>query len=781
MASPLPPRVSGPLTVLSREVVVEAIDPAADVVTVLADGDDVGSGPAAPFGGQVGLSSGGSTFARIKLSVSASLRQGQRVTAVQTVGGATSKPSRVPVVAIGVPSQLGAPDVRTFPVAGVEALLVRRLFPGAELTVRVVRGGVSSTKTIPVDDFAEIAPTPSPLRTGDSLQVIQRIGNVANGWSAPQSIEPWGGRGHDKDHLPTPVFELAPQACDRGIRLGNLVPGATAVVKINGDELRRRSVVNRVVVPVASYVSVLMGDQALAEGDRLVIWQEFPSTGQRTDPGKSLVHAVGPAVPPARPVLWSGICPQLTEIVVTGYRPGATIRIYQAPPGSAAFTLRDDLTHRAPLLEPDVVPVAVGFPSGGQVVATQDPCRDLESPRSFPITVTSVNETAFGRPTISDPIVECASGVSAGNLVLGASASIWSDALGGSITPSRTVMNWLPNWFDAPILRGDALHVVQSGCIAAGARTSDSVAVQPANGLPPVLDYVFVGDRSVWVWCGAKDRDGNDVPACGARVNVFLTRGQTRHWVGFGQSSGDGWAQVALIGWVVQDGDELTATAQLCGDPIHGEEVVRALPPRPPRPPGIVNPPSGSTTFEDHPLFKWEDPDAGTPYEALSFTFGIADDAHPGVWILPWAHTEQTSLRWSGAPAALAVGHAYSWFVMSEGSTRSECPRAGNRDPARSRGPTPATASPVAERLLEARRVELQFELGHPRERRHRHGIHARPHVGRRPSCGRDAGRRLRRGRRPSLRLRLQHGRGVSARGRPRLRLRVRRRGAARL
>lgn len=629
-------------------------------VTVFADGSDVGSGPAAFSGSQVGLGGGGSAFARVKLT--AGLGQGQRVTAEQVVGGVPSKRSTVPVVVIGVPSQVSAPDVRTFPVAGVEAMLVRRLFPGAEVTVRVVRGGASSTKTMEVDDFEEIVPTPSPLRRGDSLQLIQRLGSVAAGWSAPERIEPWGG--HEKADLPTPVFELVPLACDRGIRLGNIVPGATAVVELNGNELRRRSVVNRVVVPVASYVTALFDDEPLAEGDRLVIWQEFPATGQRTDPNASLVHTVGPAGPPARPVLWAGICPQSAEIVVTGYRPGARIKIYQAAPGSTSFTLRADLTHRAPLLEPDAIPVATAFPSGGQVVATQEPCRGRESPQSFPVRVNPINESAFGRSWISEPVVECATGLVANNLTLGASAAIWSGALGGPITPSRIVTNPLPNWFDALILPGDKLRIVQSGCIAAGARESDPVPVQPANGERPQLDYVFGGDQSIWAWCTAKDRDGKVVGANGARVDVFITRGQTRHWVGSGRSTGDGWAQVILSGWTIQDGDEVTVTALLCGDPI-GSDTVVAIPPRPPRPPIIIAPAPGSTISADHPVFEWKDPDAGSAYEALSFTFAIADGG-PGAWIRPWAHTDQTTHSWAGAPTLIA-GHTYWWFTAPEG------------------------------------------------------------------------------------------------------------------
>jgi hypothetical protein len=744
----------GPLTTLSREVVVLGVDTDADV-TVFADGRDIGSGPAAFLGTHVGLSSGGSTFARIKLATA--LRQGQRVTAAQTVGGETSRHSTVPVVIIGVPSQLSAPDVRTFPVAGVEAMLVQRLFPGAQVTVRVIRAGVSTTKTVDVDDFEEVVPTPSPLRAGDSLQVTQRLGNLATVWSAPGRIERWGG--HEKAHLPTPVFELVPQACDRGIRLANLVPGATAVVELNGDQLRRRSLVRGVVVPVTSYITVALQDKPLAEGDKLVIWQEFPSTGQRTDPNESLIHTVGPAVPPARPVLWTGICPQSTEIVVTGYRPGARIRIYQAAAGSAAFTIRDDLTHRAPLLEPDVIPIGVAFPSGGQVVATQEPCRGIESPRSFPIPVTPINEMAFGRSWISEPVMECASGVVANNLSMGASASIWSSELGGPITPSRIVTNPLPNWFDVLILPGDKVRIVQFGCIAAAARESDPVLVQPANGRRPELDYVFGGDRSIWAWCTAEDSDGDVVGANGARVDVFITRGQTRHWVGSGRSTGDGWAQVMLSGWTIQTGDEVTVTAQLCGDPI-GSDTVIALEPRPPRPPIIVAPPPGSTTSSDHPVFKWKDPDAGTAYEALSYTFGIAEGS-PGGWIRPLgAHgSNEPHLDWRSH----ARRRAHLPVVRHPG--RSPRPRhrhADHRDRESSSAPTPA-AAPTARRLLQTHCLELQLKPGHPRQRRHRHRLHARPNLRQRPSGGRHPRRRLRRRRRPPLRPRLQHRRGVRA------------------
>jgi hypothetical protein len=363
-------------------------------------------------------------------------------------------------------------------------------------------------------------------------------------------------------------------------------------------------------------------------------------------------------------VLWSGICPQSTEIVVTGYRPGALIRVYEAAAGSSSFTLRDDLTHRAPLLEPDVIPVAEPFPPGGEVVATQDPCHDTESPMSFPVKVWALDTIQFGPIWLSEPIVECSTGVVANNLVLGTSASIWSAALGGPVTPSRTVMNPLPNWFDALILPGDELRVVQAGCVAPPAVESPPVPVQPANGEPPSLDYVFGGDRSVWAWCSAKDSDGNVVAADGAYVEAFITRSGSRHWVGSGRSSGNGWAEILLNGWTVQVEDEVTVSARLCGDAIDSDAVI-AIPARPPRPPVIVRPISGGTTIDDHPVFEWKDPDAGTAYEALSFTFGIAESA-PGAWIRPWAHTEATKHSWSGAPT-LIVGRTYWWFVQAEG------------------------------------------------------------------------------------------------------------------
>ena len=72
-----------------------------------------------------------------------------------------------------------------------------------------------------------------------------------------------------------------------------------------------------------------------------------------------------------------------------------------------------------------------------------------------------------------------------------------------------------------------------------------------------------------------------------------------------------------LSGWTIQNGDEVTVTAQLCGDPIGSDSVV-AIAPRPPRTPIIIAPAPGSTTSADHPVFEWKDPDAGGAYEALT-------------------------------------------------------------------------------------------------------------------------------------------------------------------
>lgn len=621
-----------------------------------ADGHGVGSGPAAA-GPEIGLSPGGLTSARIKLD--RELGQGQRVTAAQIVDGVEGPPSRDPVIVVGVPQPPNRPSVHTFPLAGVEAVLVKRVFPGAQLIATVRRGSQTRRETMVATGFEEVLEMPVPLAPGDRLQVAQKIGGSSATWGAPGPIEAWGGS-RTKAHLPPPVFGLLPQACDRGIKLAGMVPGATAMVELNGEPLRARSVASRVSVPVRSYVMVSLDDQALEEGDELVIWQEFPSTGQRSDPSRNLVLTVGPAEPPKQPGLWTGICPSSTEIIVTKFRPGATVRVYEAPPGSSDFWVNDDLTHMAPLSDRDVIPIPTGFTKGATVAVTQDPCLRVESPKSNFVEVKA--PTAGGTLALTEPVFECATGVVANHLALGTVAAIWSDRLGGPVTESRVVSSALPNWFDAPILEGDELSVVATGCIQGGMQESPRVRVQPAEVLPPELDYAFGGDRSVWVWCSATGRDGSTIPVDGAEVNLFLGQGRAASWIGSGWSQGNGWAHVGISGRVLQRDEEIFATARLCGEPVAGE-VLEVLEWRPPKKPHLRAPAAETTVGQ--PRFEWSDPDAGSPYEAQSYIFGIAEEGS-GKWIRPWARTDQTAHTWQGPPE-LALHGSYRWFVISVG------------------------------------------------------------------------------------------------------------------
>jgi len=704
MAAPLPPRIKGPLTELMRKVTVVGVDPAADV-TVYANGKRVGKGPVAS-GGLAGLDSSGSTHAVIELDVL--LKAGQQVTAKQTVGVLSSKPSTKPITVIGPPSHLGKPKVITFPVAGVEALLVRGIYPGSEVIVSIPNRGIQEITE--ADDFEVVAPTPDPLQAGDELWVIQQLGGTAAGWKAPAPIARWTGEDGRDGNLPTPVFELVPEPCDRGVKLGNIVPGATVVVEVNGHESRRRSVVGRVVVPTRGFLIPAPGGGGLEKGDQLVIWQEFPATGQRTNPAGRLVHTVGPPKTPTQPTLWRGICPSATEIVVTGYRPGALIRVYERKPGQGSFARRDELTHRAGLSEPDVIPIATGFTNGSEVAATQAPCGTPESPRSIPVPVETVYEDIDGKPRILEPVQECADGLTADNLIFTASVSIWSDQLGGQAGPSRTVIEPPPLWFDVLIQPGDELRVVQIGCLPQRLREGDRVPVQGAAEAGVVLDYVFAGDRIVWAWCSAKDAAGEDVGVNGAEVNLFAGSGSGRRWIGRGWSRMDGWAQIGVAGRSLTEEELLTVTAQLCGEP--GSSESRVLRRRPPTMPVLLEP--KPTTTLTRPTFTWKDPDAGGPYEALSYSFGLIEPA-TGRTLVNAPHVLQPSMDWSRVPE-LEVGPSYTWYVESVGrrGRSSRAVQPVKVIPAPAPEPKAGSAQPAAFSRLLVCNCNEQWET-HPR------------------------------------------------------------------
>ena len=650
-----PPTVQGPVSTASQTVTVLGVRLGTRVI-LLANGHVAGEVPTAGLGQPLGLYDG---YTAVSVQVVIGLNAGDVLTATQSADGVTSAPSAPGVTVIGVPDQLGAPDVVEYPYAGAETLVLSRLFPGGKVTVGVNRGGVTARMDSEVSDFTQTVLTSSPLQVADQLSVTQTIGGASATWTAPGTVLAWSGS--LEAHLPAPVFELAPQACDRGIRLGRIVPGATVVWQLNGVQRRRLSAGHRIQLPVDSLITSGVPDTPLNVGDELVIWQEFPATGQRTDPAAPLTATI--AAGAVRGV-WipSVLCPQTPELLVFDARPGALVRIYVREPGQNAFVIRDELTHRASLDTPDRVPLTINLPLQSEVTATQEACAGQESPQCPSTTVSAPSDPS--PPEIAAPVLQCSGGVLARNLGYNVAVSICSAMLGGPVTPTKQPTSSTPLWFDCLTLAGDKLFITQTGCVPDKFRQSPEVPVTPANSNKPTLDYVFIGDQTARVICTANLTPGAVVPAAGAGVEVFLERNGQTHWVGTGTAGSAGTADVALGGWQVEGGDRLSATCRLCGDPV-GSDSVPALPARAPRPPVLTAPAPGTTTAEHHPAFRWTDPDAATPYAALSFYFQIVDDQQPNNRIRG-QDTPDPSYSWTGDPT-LADGHNYRWFVTSVG------------------------------------------------------------------------------------------------------------------
>jgi hypothetical protein len=666
---PLPPRVLGPLSVLSRRVNVVGVNAGAEV-TVEANGRVVGQATAGGVHQPLGLTLGGEAFAVVDLNTS--LNGGERVTAYQGAPPFAGPPSE-PVYVVGAPNALFPPQPVFVPVVGAEALLVRRLFPGATLTVRIDRGGNQFTDSVDASDWEQVLRLPTSLREGDALTISQAFGTggVAS-WHAPGPIG-WYGWGAGEDRLPTPVFDLPPQACDRGVLLGGMVPGATAVVEVNGVEHRQMTVTNHANVPVDSYVFAHAGDKGLEQGAHLAVWQTFPPTGQATPPNARLTGVVAPAQrPPAPPTITTYLCRESSELQVTGYRPGATLRVYIAAPGSTNFVLQPELTERAPLRTPATVPLLHRVAVGSFVAVTQEPCAGTESDRSTAIPVLDMSVSA-GKPSLVEPILQCSSGVIAKRLTPGSHASIWSHVCGGPVTPDRLTDSVLPQWFDALIFEHDALRVVQhGGCIDPSSKRSAEVQVVYSQTLKPELDYLFTGDHVVGVWCTARTEDGQTVPAIGALVDIFVTEGNDTVWAGTGHTSFGGYANIQLLGFPIDTFAGVTARSTLCGDPISsGAPAYPVGPPHGPAKPTLINPADGSASDEQRPHFKWSDPGAGTAYEALHYHFTLVDDS-TNTTLIPGLLALGTGCRID--PQHLEPGHSYHWLVVANGRRGDSAP-----------------------------------------------------------------------------------------------------------
>ncbi len=694
MGKPLAPKVEGPVSVLNTDVAVSGVNLGAEVI-VFADNAEVGRDSTSAGRGL--LNPTGLTVAIVSLATA--LKAGQQLTASQVVAGETSDQSPTAVTVVGLPPSLPAPILMTFPFAGVEVVSIHHLFPGASLEVSLSGGGPAASRQVSVTTWDTVVHLPRPVAAGDRVTLTLRGDGNQVSTISPGAAPYYGGTGEAR--LPTPIFLLPPRECDRGIRLGGIVPGANVIVSVDGQQRRVAVAGTKTFIRVGRVGPIgAFHDAGLKQGSDIVVTQGFPSTGQETDPNHPL-HGIAGGVGPnvETPTIVGPVCPSSTTLVVTGYRPGAEIHVYVDPVADGHWAQKAEWTHQAPIGETDAFS-ADGLVDGALVAVTQQPCPGHESPRS---TAVKVERQKLSAPRLQVPVLECAQGVVAANLMPGADVSLWSKRLGGPVGPATRALTPQAIFIEALLIPGDDVQVVQIGCVDPAHAASGWEHVERDQLDAPSVDYCYVDDTAVSVYASV---GGGGAPASGALVDLFVgPMGTWGSWRGRGRLNEWGWCWIPLAYGSLAANDGVIVQATLCGEPVASAQIPVSVV-RPPGEPILRDPADGSTVDDIDRAFTWSDPDAGTPWEAVSYLFTLADSSGANfVFLADHLSANELGARWTPTTQPpLQPGHWYRYWVAGVGRRGKPGPEASAQFSIKaaakpSPGPGPGASIPAWSKL----------------------------------------------------------------------------------
>lgn len=473
----LPPSVKGPLSVCSSRVRVEGQLTGA-TVEIYAGGTLVGAGTA---------TSPGQTF-----TLSASLPAGAAVTATQTIGADTSIASPDAIIVQEKPPEIGPVSFRTPLFVCGQCVWLEGAVPGAD--VEVLGNGGSRGTANSYDGNARIGLN-APIAPGETLQGQQEAcGELGPALNGPAPEFPAGER--QGTVLPAPIVESPLRACQKGVVVSNVLPGATVTLQRSGgpnlqacfDETALRFTVN----------------PPLVDGETLMATQEFLNCEAFSPPSDPVI--VGPAEPVPPPEVHGPICVGATSIRLSNLMYGSRVRIYYGSMELGMAEAPEQGTFDFP-----IPPLPPPSHHTDYIVATQELC-GIWSADSNSVIVDPLPES-LPQPVIAEPLVECAAAVHVQNVHPGARVYVISKMLNAPIG-EMFVYDVEATVPVAPLLiRDDEIFAYQVGC---GMKSDDSDTVtvialeelQPPRVEPPV----YTCDTTITVI--------QVVP--GARVDVFI-------------------------------------------------------------------------------------------------------------------------------------------------------------------------------------------------------------------------------------------------------------------
>lgn len=639
----LEPTVVTPISTCNDRVQVHSVLTGSEVSVLDSDGEVLGRRRA--------------PWSSCAIPLDRDLRPGERIAAVQEMGGVTSPPPEGWVTTMPGPqtdSEVGLPTT-AYPLFDcARSLWVSGAWPGATVQVEFDGDRVADGRSVMGDVRVGLDRVPGP---GTAVRIRQE----ACGLGGPDLVVPVERRPPAEpvrdDGAPSAPFLLRPlQECLRAVAVSGVLPGATVALEIesNGSTQERTASFD------APTLWWNLGGEALELGSRLRVRQGFPDCEVPWSEW-SAWQAVEPTTPVPVARVESPLCAGSTTLHLTGLLPGAQFEISTT---SGALLGRGE--SHASSQSVRVPPL----PSDTEVVVVQELCGEQSEPAPVPVLGSVDHDRDL---EIRQPLLECTTTVVVDGGREGGTAVVIDVDSGAELSSSTRLASGHTVVHVSPALRrGQKVLARVAAC--GGAEESPDVEVVAAHEVPELTVYAPLeeGEESIF-FAGV---------LLGAVVDVY----RDGHWVtrhrGVAEP-GPRDERVRLPRPTVV-GERYHGHQWLCARRTEEATPVEVTPLPPPRRPELIHPPDGARDVEVDPTFQWRDPGRGGRREAVSFWI---DEPTGG-----GRRSSTTSLR---LDRDLDRGQDYEWGVTGRGRTGRTGPRALGRFRTVDARPTPPADPPA--------------------------------------------------------------------------------------
>ena len=475
MPAPLPPLLDGPITTANQQVYIDNLLPNA-TVTVYANGVQVGSASTVNPGAML-------------VPLTASLHQGQEITAKQTYNGTNSSISgpgasdasnKIKVQA--APNPPPTPSFASGLTTCASSIYLGNLLPGAE--VYVEQGGTPLVNGVAATLTTQSFPVTGTLVSGSILQAWQTVaGNKSAKAGSLPVTDPAGS-------LPAPVVAEPLLACQTAINLSNLIPTANIEISNAGND-------DFASTPWNAFE--LYGMAPLVAGQPLTARQYFTKCDRAPSPTASFTVS---SAPPPFPVVSYQPCGNVKQLFISNLIPGSVLtikKVVATSSNTSTITL--------------IGSMGVSQPTATMNLPDNFSATDPNGPVSLWLEALLCNQSQgytkvtfappggpYGAPALETPLYDCVNVVVVTGTHPGTEIQVFSGTTSDPISPTvvatgqRTVVQL---W--TPLVTNQSIFVRQLGCNANGESKREVVKSFGKLGQPVIATPVRPGDASVLV------------------------------------------------------------------------------------------------------------------------------------------------------------------------------------------------------------------------------------------------------------------------------------------